>query len=676
MLEEVRKPLLREAKQSPALLTDLAGLEEYVAESYTARSFIELLQNADDAGAHRFHIEKVGHTLIVANDGRIFTSEDLETLCRSAASRKHRGETIGYRGIGFKSVVSFARKVHLISGELMVTFSRELTKQEIPEAQKVPLVRIPHPIEKEVFNILKTPLQKLHSDGYRTIFAFDQTVSMAIETEFNSFDPTSLLFLRNVREIEFGEEKPSVFKIFRSDTKESLENLKLSYDGVEKDWQLHHIDDVAIAFEATSKGVKRLKEQDSLVHAFLPTKEQTGFGIKINGDVSTDPSRSSIVLDERTLNCIQKSAKYIVSLIVDSVEEIKTKSKACQILTALLPRADVRLIDFQRPSFEKELVQSVIQNGKQKLNGLILRPIWLKSKKAFEKIAQDAGFKYLPVEFEEIEGLTGFLKAMGAKEATINEFSSALPKAHFSIDAAADIVLHLLSLYTTGQIARNESMVGWKIWPVGNHVLSLEDAASVKSPLRQEFLDLVREREGNLHVFRRFLYEIADESIADCLLKEAETPDGIEKPPKVNKSAQEKFGLKFDHKNIHLKKWRSAEQQVLQLLIEAGWHVSDVSKQNLGYDLEGYNSNGEQVYIEVKSLGRIGEPFFMTSNEQAVARDLSYSYYIALVHQMGNELMVSLICDPLSKLQMTRQCRQWVWVCENYPFDPERIDLL
>jgi hypothetical protein len=32
----------------------LAGLERYVAESYDARSFVELLQNADDAGAERF----------------------------------------------------------------------------------------------------------------------------------------------------------------------------------------------------------------------------------------------------------------------------------------------------------------------------------------------------------------------------------------------------------------------------------------------------------------------------------------------------------------------------------------------------------------------------------------------------------------------------------------------
>src|ERR1019366_6594095 len=105
MLAEVRKPLLDEAQKSPALLSDLAGLESYIAESYNARSFVELLQNADDAGANRVDIQRAGELLLVANDGREFTQQDFENLCRSAASSKLRGPSIGFRGIGFKSVV-------------------------------------------------------------------------------------------------------------------------------------------------------------------------------------------------------------------------------------------------------------------------------------------------------------------------------------------------------------------------------------------------------------------------------------------------------------------------------------------------------------------------------------------------------------------------------------------
>ncbi len=60
MLDAVRDELLREAVASPQMLQDLAGLERYVAQTYATRSFVELIQNADDAGAERVYF-KVNH---------------------------------------------------------------------------------------------------------------------------------------------------------------------------------------------------------------------------------------------------------------------------------------------------------------------------------------------------------------------------------------------------------------------------------------------------------------------------------------------------------------------------------------------------------------------------------------------------------------------------------------
>jgi hypothetical protein len=96
ILHSVRDELLNEAKRSPGLLADLANLERYVAETYHARSFIELLQNADDAGAKRFLVMQHGDWLICANDGRPFSRNDFYSLCRSASSEKQRGSSIGY----------------------------------------------------------------------------------------------------------------------------------------------------------------------------------------------------------------------------------------------------------------------------------------------------------------------------------------------------------------------------------------------------------------------------------------------------------------------------------------------------------------------------------------------------------------------------------------------------
>ena len=90
-LSKLRDSLIAEAKSSPMLLSDLAGLEAYVSESYNSRSFIELLQNADDANATKFYVKRSGDFLFVANNGRPFNIKDLESLCRSASSNKVRG---------------------------------------------------------------------------------------------------------------------------------------------------------------------------------------------------------------------------------------------------------------------------------------------------------------------------------------------------------------------------------------------------------------------------------------------------------------------------------------------------------------------------------------------------------------------------------------------------------
>src|SRR5665647_353617 len=142
VIELIHKQFLDEASNSPILISDLANLEKYIAESYSGRSFIELLQNSDDAGAKRFYFSVIDDThTIIANDGREFTEDDIISLCRSGAStKKRKGNSIGFRGIGFKSVVNYANEVHLISGSTALSFSRKLTSELLPAALNVPLI--------------------------------------------------------------------------------------------------------------------------------------------------------------------------------------------------------------------------------------------------------------------------------------------------------------------------------------------------------------------------------------------------------------------------------------------------------------------------------------------------------------------------------------------------------
>ena len=663
MLEYTRQSLLDEAIKSPALLSDLAGLETYVAESYDSRSFVELLQNADDAGASRFVIQRSKDLLLVANDGREFTQADFESLCRSAASCKHRGSSIGYRGIGFKSVVGFAKVIHLFSGELEATFSRELTAQAIPRATRVPLVRIPHPLEPSFRAQLADMLGRLKSDGFRTVFVFTDLIASGIEAEFAAFDPTSLLFLRNIRQVELKSGVEAVITVRREALDSRTRSIRLaSSEGVTK-WTVIERDSVALAFVCDESGIARLEERQATVHAFLPTLETTGFPFKVNGDISTDPSRTRIILDGRTTIGITAAAKMILDLIGECLDG-KSPQADGKLLAALMPVSDPRMAGFQRRGFKTELYSAVKREATRRFAEFLCRPQWLNAVD-FSKLTEASGVQAVPRHLESVEGLSGFLKFLGAREATLKDFSPALVQTAPSLTGAAEIVTHLTNLHATKQIDTGGIKSDWKLWPVGETPLSLDEAKRESKALAESFTDLIAEKSGSGTELPRMIESLTDAPTATTLIPS--------KPLVPCQSDGIVASVEMSSQQFSLKRWRGAEQQVLAVLEAWGWKVEDVSRQNIGYDIEGRTPEGEDAFLEVKSIDYPGQAFTLTSNEEAVARQKGKAYRLVIVRQTNDCLEIAFIEDPIHKLKLTRQCRQWVWECGSYEFDPERF---
>ena len=205
-IEKLKSEFIREAKSAPKLFKDLAKVEQYIAESYKTRSFIELIQNADDAQSTKFGIHKFRDGFVVANNGRPFTIEDIEALCRSGSSNKYRGgNTIGYRGIGFKSVVNIAKRIFIFSGDFAFFFDKATTKELFPGTSDVPLVRIPHLLNyedrREFFDEANRVKRKFN---YQTLFVFQGLNERVYLEEFSRFDRSCLLFLNNLRYVEFS----------------------------------------------------------------------------------------------------------------------------------------------------------------------------------------------------------------------------------------------------------------------------------------------------------------------------------------------------------------------------------------------------------------------------------------------------------------------------------------
>ena len=90
---------------------------------------------------------------------------------------------------------------------------------------------------------------------------------------------------------------------------------------------------------------------------------------------------------------------------------------------------------------------------------------------------------------------------------------------------------------------------------------------------------------------------------------------------------------------------------------------------------EGSDPNGRNIYIEVKSIDYVGQKFRMTNNEFAAAQYKPGNYYLALVYQNKDSFEISLIKDPVNRLNLTRQVLQWVWECTDYEYKPMRFKI-
>jgi len=374
--DRVRNELVAEAIASPSLLSDLAGLEAYVGETYAARALIELVQNAEDAGATRLVARLSSGGLTVANDGSPFSEDDFRALCRSAASKKLRGESIGFRGIGFKSAVTLGNQVLLLSGSFEVLFSRELTRALLPNLERVPLIRIPHPVPLENRGAIEKDVKSLRTNNFVTVFHFEDPDTRVILGEFGDFSASAMLFLRKIISIDLiSDDGRRGFSCARSTKVCGREEVTLSANSAAVRWELVFGANVTLAFRVDLVPISEIKHE-YVVHSFLPTDEPTGFGIKINGDFDTDPSRTRIVFTDRTSSLVDETAKLLAELLQESLQgALGPRSSAMH--AAISPMGDPRITALGKRSFARDLLAGLKAHTKEFAKQFRVKPLFL-----------------------------------------------------------------------------------------------------------------------------------------------------------------------------------------------------------------------------------------------------------------------------------------------------------
>lgn len=668
LLEQIRNEFLQEAQSAPKLFKDLAKVEQYIAESYKTRALIELIQNADDAQSTRFGLHEIENGFIVGNNGRTFTAEDLESLCRSGSSNKQRGgNTIGYRGIGFKSVVNIANTISIFSGEFNFSFDRLRTKRALNNDVDVPLIRVPHPIEEIEETILEQAFELKQKNGYTTIFIFQDVVGKLSLDELSELDRSSLLFLNNLKSLSINYQNiHRQILVEHISTKHRQTIVRICEKDYRDEWLIEtskkNIID-RIAFKRTNGAIIPALPKESVIHSFTPTYEFAGAYFKINGDFTTDPSRKTIDLDDLSKESFHNSVTILVNSITSILNGDITKKGFFSPFVNIQNSESNRFKSLLFKALEAGLQNSEIvtkHNTIEKFASIRLRPEWL-NYEDYENLCSNSTVAIPKDLISTYPELFSFLSLLNIRTLNLEEVIQQVNFSNISIMGSAQIYEKIIKQYRydldSSKIAKLKSL---KIFPSGN--------AFVRA-------DSIKKEEGINIEFREYLKNNTDPS--DMLMfykkldiepekqRQVTTSLKSDQNPLVQKN-EEIIEKSFKYEP-QIKKWRSAEQNVAEYMksLSPVLSVKDVTQANLGYDLEVMLLTGKRIYIEIKSVASFSEPFKISNNEYTSAHSYGKDYLIALVIN-DEPFQIRFVPDPIKALSFEKKCERWSWFCEQY----------
>jgi len=401
-INQIRERLVQEYRQFPSNLKRDGTAEMNISSGEETRYILELLQNADDAqfpsegssdpsleGKLTFVI--TANCLYCANTGYPITVDGLKALCDSFLSTKTRSKpTIGFKGIGYKSVLGITESPSIFWHNGCVGFSKEdawkIFVKVVPNVTKeqIPILRYPIDLSLDTELIEDSILKELWKT-HTTVFRFPFRKGIKTEevwARLQEVTPSTLLFTHHLAKVEIKAlDLPysSVsFDIIRkhSTSFAEMEHTVITTEGIKSSWlvarEMCTVPDserplfprdaqdvraveVAVALEV-NESTQRVKPynlggQFPKLHVFFPTDQIVPFRILLHGNFRTNIDRRTVTDDLFNRFIISKAASLIATKVIDIVKNrIKGASD---------------LIDFfEQPSldnwFQKTLSEEVI----------------------------------------------------------------------------------------------------------------------------------------------------------------------------------------------------------------------------------------------------------------------------------------------------------------------------
>lgn len=710
-----------EAISNTQIIEELAGLEKYISETYVSRVFYEIIQNADDCESERFHAFLCDQSLLLFNDGHAFSDRDLESLCRSAFSSKQRGVNIGYRGIGFKSVAGVCQMVSVISGSLEIFFSREKTHELLARDSRVPLLRVPHmgSLNQELTDIAKAYIEEKRM---KTCIILHNADSGSLLNDLKGLNRTSISFLRNLLEIDINLESyaktliaaripDSSKRIGEISQRDIVVTTKTLADGKETsthhDMRLWNYRNIGISTETKDSKPLRLKKNEAYAQAFLPMLTTTGLGARINGDFSTDPSRTRINPDEFTKAILDDLVELVLSLL-DRLCDDNISAAERDLLEVLIPYKNASVFDIS-PSYISEQIKDRIMDSDGILfSAFMLCPQWLKKKTDYKKLAKAGRYKTLSFDQVGLTDYESFFLSLGATKPGLPRVLELLAKTRLSSSGVISLWKHIL--YEDIRVTAGFKAIEAGLVQSANIFLCTDGIARSGS-------ELANSNEHQLDIiFMASLFDMAGrstdavdmciqcgipvcmipasllETIRESLTRSSKAihAEMLKAISPTQQSSEASNGAGSPHANKNALRlsnntsrvqgmknepgWRDMERLAGSILAELGFDAEDVSKRNLGYDYTAYDKEDNRYCVEVKKTEGLGDDFILTDNEIYVAKDVGRHYWVLIIVQPDPNqppTCYSIIKDFYRTFEkhMIRRCIKYQMFCSEYTAD-------
>lgn len=205
------------------------NIEKRDVKGYHGREILELLQNADDAYKKLLEsssiiktenvtvlIEYKNNILTISNSGTTFDQDGVKAIVQGNNSPKG-SSLVGNKGTGFRSVLNWANKVQIFSGEYNLEFSIDIASIVFEEIKDYPQIKKQLKKRKN----LHIPMLSIGKDiepinkNYDTVIKLyikqdSQNDDFNIEKQINNIDENLLLFLPCIDEIDIRTDKSNI----------------------------------------------------------------------------------------------------------------------------------------------------------------------------------------------------------------------------------------------------------------------------------------------------------------------------------------------------------------------------------------------------------------------------------------------------------------------------------